>query len=177
MHQSLPFDRQEVAPLILTALLDAQSAQTLEALRARYFPAALNRVPAHLTLFHHLPGEDLRAISERVAALCGEHRALPFGIGGTRFLGRGVAFEVTCPPLVVLREALASDWRDRLTAQDRQGYRPHVTIQNKVTPAEARITQERLMDVLPIAGELRGLRLWHYRGGPWDEAGRYGFAA
>ena len=49
----------------MTALLDAQSAQTLEALRQRYFPADLNRVPAHLTLFHHLPGEDLRAISER----------------------------------------------------------------------------------------------------------------
>ena len=76
-----------------------------------------------------------------------------------------------------MREALAADWRDRLTAQDRQGYRPHVTIQNKVTPAEARTTQERLLDVLPIAGELQGLRLWHYRGGPWDEAGRFAFAA
>ena len=160
----------------MTAQLDAQSAQTLEALRQRYFPAELNRVPAHLTLFHHLPGEDLRTISERVAALCGGHRALPFSIGGTRFLGRGVAFEVTCPPLVALREALAADWRDRLTAQDRQGYKPHVTIQNKVTPTEARTTQERLLDVLPIDGELRGLQLWHYRGGPWDEAGRFRFA-
>ncbi len=161
----------------MTALLDAHSARTLEALRQRYFPAALNRVPAHLTLFHHLPGEDLRAVSERIAALSSAHRALPFGIEGTRFLGRGVALEVTCPPLVALREALAADWRDRLTAQDRQGYRPHVTIQNKVTPAEARTTQERLLDVLPIAGELQGLRLWHYRGGPWDEAGRFAFAA
>lgn len=161
----------------MTALLDGQSARTLEALRQRYFPAALNRVPAHLTLFHHLPGEDLRAVSERVTALCSGHRALPFGIAGTRFLGRGVALEITCPPLVALREVLAAEWRDRLTAQDRQGYRPHVTIQNKVTPAEARTTQERLFDVLPIAGELHGLRLWHYRGGPWEEAGRFGFAS
>ena len=160
----------------MTALLDAQSARTLEALRQRHFPAALNRVPAHLTLFHHLPGEDLRAISERVAALCSQQAAMPFGIVGTRFLGRGVAFEVACPPLVALRETLAADWRDRLTAQDRQGYRPHVTIQNKVTPAEARTTQEELLDVLPMEGELHGLRLWHYRGGPWDEAGRFRFA-
>ena len=161
----------------MTAMLDANSARTLEALRQRYFPAALNRVPAHLTLFHHLPGEDLRAVSERLAALCCKQAAMAFGIVGTRFLGRGVAFEVACPPLVAVREALAADWRDRLTAQDRQGYRPHVTIQNKVTPAEARTTQERLLDVLPIAGELQGLRLWHYRGGPWDEAGRFAFAA
>ena len=160
----------------MTALLDAQSMRTLETLRQRYFPAALNRVPAHLTLFHHLPGENLRSISDRITALCQDHRALPFDIVGTRFLGRGVAFEVTCPPLVALREALAADWRDRLTPQDRQGYRPHVTIQNKVTPTEARTTQERLFDVLPIAGELQGLLLWHYRGGPWEKAGRFVFA-
>ncbi len=103
---------------------------------------------------------------------------MPFGIVGTRFLGRGVAFEVACPPLVALREALAADWRDRLTAQDRQGYRPHVTIQNKVTPAEARTTQERALGrPAHREGELQGLRLWHYRGGPWEEAGRFGFAA
>ena len=161
----------------MTAVLDAHSARTLEALRQRYFPAALNRVPAHLTLFHHLPGEDLRAISERVATLCSLHGALRFDIGGTRFLGRGVAFEIACPPLVALREALAADWHDQLTAQDRQGYRPHVTIQNKVTPAEARTTQEALFDLLPINGEIHGLRLWHYRGGPWDEAGRFRFAS
>ncbi len=160
----------------MTAVLDAQSARILESLRQRYFPAELNRVPAHLTLFHHLPGEDLRALSERIGELCGRHRALPFGITGTRFLGRGVAFEVTCPPLVALRNDLAAGWRDRLTAQDRQGYRPHVTVQNKVTPAEARITQQRLLGRLPMEGECQGLRLWHYRGGPWEEAGRFDFA-
>ncbi len=159
----------------MTAVFDTQSARTLEALRKRYFPAALNRVPAHLTLFHHLPGEDLRMLSERVAALCSTHRALHFDIAGTRFLGRGVGFEVTCPELVALREAIAADWRDRLTSQDRQGYRPHVTIQNKVTSAEARATQERLLDLLPIVGEIDGLRIWHYRGGPWEEAGRFRF--
>ena len=100
---------------------------------------------------------------------------MPFDIAVTRFLGRGVAFEVACPPLVALRGAMAADWRDRLTAQDRQGYRPHVTIQNKVSPNEARATQERLKHHLPIVGEIEGLRLWHYRGGPWDEAGWFRF--
>ena len=177
MQQSTPFNRQEFAPLIMTAMFDTQSAQTLEDLRQRYFPAALNRVPVHLTLFHHLPGEDLRALSERVAALCSTHLALRFDIGRTRFLGRGVGFEIACPPLVALREDVARQWNDRLTAQDRQGYRPHVTIQNKVSPAEARTTQGRLELLLPINGEIQGLKLWHYRGGPWEEAGRFRFGA
>jgi hypothetical protein len=46
-------------PLILTLGLDRASFERFEALRRAHFPPALNRVPAHVTLFHHLPGEAL----------------------------------------------------------------------------------------------------------------------
>ena len=164
------------APLIMTALLDRHSFAVLDDLRRRFFPAALNRVQAHATLFHHLPGRDLRAISARVTELGLTLKPLAFSITASRFLGRGVALDLSCPALTALRADLARDWSGNLTAQDRQGYRPHVTIQNKVTPSEARDTQRQLDALLPMGGSIEGLQLWHYRGGPWDDAGRFVFA-
>lgn len=137
------------APLILTALLDRHSFSVLDDLRRRFFPAALNRVQAHVTLFHHLPGDELRAISARVATVAGTLSPLAFRVTSTRFLGRGVAFDLSCPALTGLRVELARSWNGNLTAQDRQGYRPHVTIQNKVTAPEARVAQRHLETLLP----------------------------
>ncbi len=76
---------------------------------------------------------------------------------------------------MALRSGFASTWKHELTAQDRQGYRPHATIQNKVSAEEARGTLVRLEGSLPIIGRIEGLALWHYRGGPWEEAGRFMF--
>ena len=53
-------------------------------------------------------------------------------------LGGGVAFRVISPDLDQLRSELAADFHGLLGAQDAGGWRPHVTIQNKVPPKEAR---------------------------------------
>lgn len=167
---------RDADPLILTAAFDDASARLFQSLRDAHFPAQLNIVPAHLTLFHHLPGAELPAI---LAALRAEHaQALPFRTGALKFLGRGVAVEVACPPLAALRQRLAAAWSDWLTAQDRQGFRPHVTVQNKVTSGEARTTLERLTAGFGGAsGTITGLDLWWYRGGPWEPAGTVRWAA
>jgi hypothetical protein len=159
------------APLIVTAAFDPGSARVFGDLRDRHFPPDRNIVPAHLTLFHHLPGEraaewiaDLR--DARPAA-----GATPFSTSSLRFLGRGVAVDINCPVLTAVRRDLAARWADVLSAQDRQSFRPHVTIQNKVAPAEARaLHAELLLSLRPISGTIVGLDLWHYRGGPWEHA-------
>ncbi len=176
MSDPVPPVRPAFDPLIMTALFDPQSFDALDGLRRRFFPAALNRVPAHATLFHHLPGAELRAISTLTAARCAATGPMDFTMAATRFLGRGVAFEIDCPGLVALRSGLAAAWKGWLTAQDAQGYRPHATIQNKASSDEARDARRRLDAVLPIAGRIEGLALWHYRGGPWEEAGRFAFS-
>jgi hypothetical protein len=64
-----------------------------------------------------------------------------------------------------------------LTRQDRQGYRPHITIQNKATATEAQQVYEELgarWQALDGYGE--GLLLWHYQGGPWQLAHAFPFA-
>ena len=161
---------EDADPLILTAAFDPVSARMFGELRERHFPARLNIVPAHLTLFHHLPGRDVAAVLANLRAEAGP--VLPFTTGVLKFLGRGVAVEILCPPLAALRGRLAAVWGTELTAQDRQGFRPHVTVQNKVTAAEARATMTRLADgVSGLPGTIVGLDLWWYRGGPWERAG------
>lgn len=174
----MPIDVPAPDPLILTAKFDPASAQAFQDLRDRHFPIALNIVPAHLTLFHHLPGQDLRTIAAELAADCATVGPVPFRTRGLRFLGRGVAYEIETPLLSALRTRLAARWRERLTRQDAQGFRPHVTVQNKVAPHEARLLFDRLGAThQPLAGTIVGLDLWHYRGGPWEPAAHFSFTA
>jgi hypothetical protein len=165
-----------VTPLILTLVMDAASQGFFERERQRYFPTALNMIPAHVTLFHHLPGDGVARIEADLIRLCQDEQPSPFTVEGLRFLGRGVAYTVHAPGVARLRERLAKLWRDDLTAQDRQGWRPHVTIQNKVHPADAKALCTRLSgDFTPFEATACGVALWRYLGGPWEPLSRFTF--
>jgi hypothetical protein len=162
--------------LILTLELDPDSFACLDGLRRAHFPPERNIVPAHVTLFHALPGSEREDIAAVLSERCSEAGALELRLAGPRFLGRGVAIDLACPPLLVLRRALAAQWADRLSPQDRQRYRPHATIQNKAEPSAARCLYESLSSMwTPRVGRGVGLLLWHYRGGPWEPAARFPF--
>ncbi len=165
------------APLILSLGLDADLSETLNDLRRRHFPPARNQLAAHVTLFHHLPGEELDAVSADLVEACAATPPADVTLAKVRFLGKGVALDLTCPPVVELRNRLARQWDRHLTPQDRQRFAPHVTVQNKADPAEARGLYERLRATWsPLTGTATGLLLWHYRGGPWAPAGSFPFA-
>lgn len=84
-------------------------------------------------------------------------------------LGRGTAYRVASSELDGVRSRLAERFAPMLVPQDAGGWRPHVTIQNKVSPAEARALQAELSaDFAPRPLVLRGLAAWFYRGGPWE---------
>ncbi len=160
------------SPVILTLVLDAASHTFFDRTRRCWFPANLNRVPAHVTLFHHLPGERIAELRAQLAALCTDRPQINFRVTGLRFLGRGVAYVLHMPEIAALREVVLQQWSDVVTAQDRQPWRPHVTIQNKVPPREARELHDTLArDFVPFEGTVLGIALWHYRGGPWENAG------
>jgi 2'-5' RNA ligase len=163
-------------PLILTLALDARSFATLDALRARHFPPERNQVPTHLTLFHALPGDQLPDIREVLQELAARTRPLALSFPTLRFLGRGVAVGVDGGGLLRLREQLAHRWSDWLSAQDRQRFRPHVTIQNKARPTEARALHDSLVTSWRgFSGHGEALLLWRYLGGPWEPVGRFPF--
>jgi 2'-5' RNA ligase len=157
------------AALILTLAFDEPAFAYFERLRQRHFPPERNFLPAHLTLFHHLSGVERPAIEAELAALAAVQAPLVLEVDGVRFLGRGVAFTLHSPGLARVRQRLAAAWQPWLGAQDRQPFRPHVTIQNKVDPDSARELRDLLLAGFgPFAVEGRGLRLWRYLGGPWE---------
>ncbi|MBC9179721.1 2'-5' RNA ligase family protein [Pseudoroseomonas ludipueritiae] len=162
------------APLILTLGLDAASFARLDALRQAHFPPERNHLSAHLTLFHALPGAMLAEISANLETLAAGTPPPVLRFAGLRSLGRGLAFTVESPALAQLRGLLASAWHGLLGPQDRQGFRPHVTVQNKVEPATARaLLAELEAGFTPWEGQGVSLLLWHYRGGPWEAAGSF----
>ncbi|MFT8245264.1 2'-5' RNA ligase family protein [Roseomonas sp. BN140053] len=164
------------APLILTLRMDTNSFARLDALRRAHFPPERNHLSAHLTLFHALPGDAEAEVAANLGTLCAGTAPMPLRVAGLRSLGRGVAFVVEGAALPKLRGMLADAWHGWLTPQDRQGFRPHVTVQNKVDPAEARALLAALESgFTPWEMRGEGLLLWRYRGGPWEAAGEFPF--
>lgn len=167
-----------MVPLILTLKLDQQSFDSLNNLRQKYFPSERNFLHAHVTLFHALPGEHEQSIKQTLPDVCAATTILPVEFPKLRFLGKGVAVEIECAEIVGLRKKLAVTWNDWLTAQDRQNIKPHVTIQNKVTPNAARQLFDRLAPDWKMAdGRGEGLQLWQYLGGPWKLVEDFSFNA
>ena len=165
------------APLILTLTLDAASQAFFDAQRRRYFPPKINYLSAHLTLFHALPGAEYEALAADLAALATAQPApLPLQVTGLKFMGRGVMYTLANPDLPALHRGLQRQWQPWLSAQDQQGLRPHITVQNKVDPAVARQLHEALTaDFQPFEATGTGLALWAYRGGPWELLRRFAF--
>jgi 2'-5' RNA ligase superfamily protein len=166
-----------VQPLILTAALAPDLQERFDRLRRAHFPAERNHLAAHVTLFHHLPGEELDAVVADLDAAV--RRPAPVAeVVGVRFLGRGVAYDLRSPELDAVRAGLARSWGRWLVPQDRGRKRPHVTVQNKVAPEVARALHADLAAAfVPESAEVPELRLWRYLGGPWESVSRHPFTA
>lgn len=166
------------APLVLTLQLDGGSFAKLNTLRRRYYPPERNLVPAHLTLFHQLPGERAREVRALLALVAKSQRRIGIAPGELREMGRGVALFLRSPQLAALRDQLAREWGPWLTQQDQAGFQPHVTIQNGVAAPQARQTLRELQGELGrLTVEGTGLQLWRYLGGPWQDLAVFRFQA
>lgn len=167
----------EAAPIIVSALFGAEDFAWLNGLRRRHFPPERNVIDAHLTLFHHLPPGVSQELKDRLKAETRGSAPPRARLSGLMSLGRGVAFRVESPELEDIRDRLSDAFAGLLTPQDRQSWRPHVTIQNKVEPAEARALLEQLSrDFTPRPLKIAGLASWYYRGGPWEPLSTHKFA-
>jgi 2'-5' RNA ligase len=158
---------------ILTVELDPISQSHFNSLRREHYPAHLNQIPAHITLFHQLPPHD--KIVGRI------HRAAhrpPFQVKvtGLRSLGKGVAYTLASAELQTLHADLSTEFQQDLIPQDRQPFHPHIVIQNKATPEQARALLTQLQsDFQPFESVAAGLTIWNYLGGPWERVGFFNF--
>lgn len=163
-------------PLILTLKFDQKTFDRFNQLRQQYFPPERNFLPAHITLFHALPGEQKISIQQTLHAICSRTPVCSLAFPQVRSLGQGVAIAVECPELIQLHQQLAQTWQNWLSRQDQQRYKPHITIQNKVTPEAAQQLHRQLAESWqPLQGCGEGLLLWYYQGGPWELAQEFAF--
>jgi len=157
------------ASLILTAELPPDLQVRMDALRRAHFPPARNHLAAHVTLFHALPPsaeDELREVLARIAAA---NAPLPARVTGVVSLGGGTAISLASPALLTLRDELAERFWPLLSAQDRHRPRLHVTVQNKVTSAQAKALQQQLAPQVMVEDfRIPGLALHAYLGGPWQ---------
>lgn len=161
--------------LIVTADLSQPDFAWLEELRRAHYPPERNYVPAHLTIFHALPPSAEPELRSRLSRAVQRPRPRA-SVAGLMDLGGGVAFRVVSPDLDQLRTELADGLEGLLGPQDSGGWRPHVTVQNKVAPKVARALKTSLeRDFVPRPLGIAGLAVQRYRDGPWERLAGYRF--
>ncbi len=171
----------EHRPIIITLQLGAKSARFFQEQREKHFPAQINYIGAHLTLFHNLPGIQFEGILESVGRCCAARGSFYLKVACLLRLGRGVAYEIQSDPLMAVHAELADCFKPWLTGQDKERFHPHITVQNKVPVHEAQALFEHLAaDFEPFTAKAEGLQLWHYEGGRghvgnWAPAGAIAF--
>jgi 2'-5' RNA ligase len=169
--------RHEPAPLVLTLEMDGESFAAFDALRRAHYAPERNRVPAHVTLFHHLPAAHLREIKSHLRSVAAAERPIAVAIAGPKAIAHGVAVFLDAPHLHALRERLADEWEPWLEARDQARFRPHVTIRTTESEAEARRTIGSLSAArLPRHMRGIGLHLWRIRDdGTWESVELFRF--
>ena len=164
------------APLILTALLPKNLQARANALRQSHFPPERNYLDAHVTLFHALPGQCEDEVRDVLKAIVRETAPVPARLLGIMSLGGGTALKLESPAMLDLRARIADRFHGMLTQQDQHKPRLHVTVQNKVASKEAKALQSALEGQIAAQDfAFRGLGLYAYIGGPWEELGTYAF--
>ncbi len=165
------------APIIVTALLGREDFAWADALRRAYFPPERNYLRAHVTLFHHLPPSVSREVCDLLKEIA-RGDAPVARLASMRSLGQGAAFAIDSPDLERIRAQIADRFAALLMPQDRAGWRPHITVQNKVKPDAARTLLATLSaDFAPRPLMIAGLAAWWYRGGPWENIGAWSFGS
>ena len=168
----------DTAPFILTAELPPDLHRWATRLRETHFPPERNFLEAHVTLFHALPPQLEDELTGLLARLASGTAPVPSRLVGLQSLGGGTALKLASPAMLDLRDEIAGHFHGMLTAQDQHRPRLHVTIQNKVSAAEAKALQAELAGTIASRDfAFRGLALFRYRGGPWEAVRRFAFRA
>ena len=99
-------------------------------------------------------------------------------VAEVRSIGRGVAFFLEATSAKAVHRRLSDTFAEHLSSQDRQGFRPHVVVQNKVAAQQAKETLALLQRTFePWMCDAVGFDLWRYLNGPWEHLRRFSFAA
>ena len=165
-------------PLILTLAFPARVQRTLDRVRRTHYPREHNHVPAHLTLFRHLPGTQAPGLLTALRTEASNSRVFPVALGPVTRLGSAVVLPARSDALLALQARLAQCFQPLLTPQDRAPFRPHVTLANKLDdPAAVEHALEAANPRFDTQAE--ALLLWRFDEdrpqSPWTLLVRLGF--
>lgn len=171
---------------MLTILTDKAHHARMTDLRSKYFPKKLNKLAAHLTLFHALPGSVLESkilpFVQEVAS-----QTLPFKVNAAKAfrLKKGIAISVPSQEGgqegKEVHAKLQTRWAQDgfLSDQDAGGCRLHYTIMNKVDDEStlANAFEEVAKTWKGDSGIAEGLALYQYDRGFWRWQRNFPFAS
>ena len=158
----------------------------MTALRKKYFPKHLNKLAAHLTLFHALPGSKLESsIVPTLEEVANKTAPFPIRASDPFRLRKGFAVSISehegRKKGKQIHKLLQDAWMTErfLSDQDAGGCRLHYTLMNKV---DDEITVNRAYQELSEqwkgdSGMVEGLALWEYDRGFWRWQRKFGFEA
>lgn len=157
----------DIRPIIATLTVDKEAQRRFQRLRDRYYPAS--RVPAHITLFRHLPGRAPEELIARIGGICADTAPFMVRAEAPMGLANGVALKLISAQLHSLRKRIAETYMAHLANDDRKPFEPHMTIQHRVTRRRARRTLGAVRaSFTPFEARAEGVALWRYVGGPWE---------
>ncbi|CAK4020974.1 Hypothetical predicted protein [Lecanosticta acicola] len=158
----------------------------MTALRRRYFPPRINKLAAHLTLFHALPGSRLESnILPAIREVASRTSKFDVYADNPFRLKRGVAVNVAAraggSQGKRVHQKLQDAWRGEgfLSEQDAGGCRLHYTLMNKVDD-EVEVDdafQDLTASFRGDRGVAEGLALWRYDRGFWRWERKFEFTA
>lgn len=155
-------------PLLVTAELPPDVFAWADGLRRAHYPPERNRLQAHVTLFHALPPSARAEVRRLLAARAADTAPPSADIVGLMDLDRGTAIALASRALTDLHADLAEHLRGVIQQRDDRPFRPHITVQNKVTPTAARALQAELArHVHPRKFQFRGFGLYSWDGHLW----------
>ncbi|KAI8935407.1 hypothetical protein NX059_007987 [Plenodomus lindquistii] len=167
-------ENDEELVYVLTMKISDSLAKPMNEMRAQYFPKRLNRIPAHLTLFHALPHSHMEVLEQSLSQTCLSMQPFAVSTGKPFRMRKGVGVNVDAGynELKNVHQQLQSQWQSFLSEQDAGGFRPHWTVMNKVDDEVAvNGAFESIRNDLSQRseeGQALGLDLWRYNRGNWD---------
>ena len=166
------------APLIVTAEMPPDLFSWANQMRVDHFPPDRNYLQAHVTLFHALPPSCEDELRDCLKNMARDNPPVPARLVGIMKMGKGTALKLESAGMIAIWQDLADRFHGLLTPQDEHRPRLHVTVQNKVSIEAAKALQADLaLRVEPRDFAFTGLQIHAYRGGPWEELGRFSFRA
>lgn len=118
-------------------------------------------MPAHLSLFRHLPGPSAALLTADLRRLTRASRAPLFALQPPRLWDRALVIPVQAPDLLALRQDLADCWAPMLLPLERGTPRLHITLAAGLDRKAAQAALSPVTDALrqaPFMGRALAIR-------------------